>query len=216
MKIDPEYISNEDIDWQRQSQRTYAKLSLKISQTKTRTKRTKKRTRTKTTKRQGQGQSKSTCENRAWRYLKAVTESSTIDVSDASISSESANPLLWDKYSTLNVFQKCKHRLYCWTSTSISFQNLYKTFFCNCSLKMVKKTSWSFHWHQTSWMKLLVLKHAELSAVSFYIAILGKILPVVDGKDWQVCGNDGSISVNLRINMIKSWKNAASFVLFWS
>ena len=23
MKIDPEYISNEDIDWQRQSQRTY-------------------------------------------------------------------------------------------------------------------------------------------------------------------------------------------------
>ena len=32
MKIDPEYISNEDIDWQRQSQRTYAKLRLKISQ----------------------------------------------------------------------------------------------------------------------------------------------------------------------------------------
>ena len=65
-------------------------------------------------------------------------------------------------------------------------------------------------------MKLLVLKHAELSAVSFYIAILGKISPVVDGKDWQVCGNDGSISVNLRINMIKSWKNATSFVLYWS
>ena len=59
-------------------------------------------------------------------------------------------------------------------------------------------------------MKVLVLKHAQLSAVSFYIAILGKILPVVDGKDWQVCGNDGSISVNLSINMIKRWKNATS------
>ena len=75
-----------------------------------------------------QGQWKSTCENRAWRYLKAVTESSTIDVSDASISSESPNPLLWDKYSTLNVSQKCKHRLHWWTSTSILFQNLYNTF----------------------------------------------------------------------------------------
>ena len=58
MKIDPEYISNEDIDWQRQSQRTYAKLSLKISQTKTRTKKDKetnknkdnKKTRTRTIK----------------------------------------------------------------------------------------------------------------------------------------------------------------------
>ena len=58
-----------------------------------------------------QGQWKSTCENRAWRYLKAVTESSTIDVSDASISSESPNPLLWDKYSTLNVSQKSKKRI---------------------------------------------------------------------------------------------------------
>ena len=63
-------------------------------------------------------------------------------------------------------------------------------------------------------MKLLVLKHAELSAVSFYIAILGKILPVVDGKDWQVCGNDGSISVNLRINMSETWKNDTSSVLY--
>ena len=27
--------------------------------------------------------------------------------------------------------------------------------FCNCYLKMVKKTSWSFFWHKTYWMKLL-------------------------------------------------------------
>ena len=59
------------------------------------------------------------------------------------------------------------------------------------------------------------LKHAELPAV-FYTAMLGKISPVVDGKDWQVCGNDGSISVNLRINMIKSWKNATSSWVYWA
>ena len=88
--------------------------------------------------------------------------------------------------------------------------------FCNCCLKMVKKISWSFLLHQTSWVQLLVLKHAESPGVSFYIAILGKISPVVDGKDWQVCGNDGSISVNLRINMIKSWKNVTSSWLYWA
>ena len=53
-----------------------------------------------------------------------------------------------------------------------------------------------------------------MPAVPFHIAMLGKISPVVDGKDWQVCGNDGSISVNLRINMIKTWKNDTSSVLY--
>ena len=211
MKIDPEYVSNEDIDWQRQSQRTYAKLSLKISQTKTRAKKDKetnknkdnKKTRTRIIKKHLWKSGLKISQSCNWvlnhRCLWCLN---IFGVGKSPIMRQVFNPECFSKMQTQIILLNININL-----ISEFVQNI----FCNCSLKMVKKSSWSFHWHQTSWMKLLVLKHA----VSFYIAILGKILPVVDGKDWQVCGNDGSISVNLRINMIKPWKNATSSRLCW-